>query len=225
MNIDKYFKDMWQLLDGAYEQPLRMFRNWQETWEKKKLGPTGNVMLHEKLKVKYVGLKLAMNEGYHRIFTVHEVQFVRESQRKYYRIVAVLKEFNTAMSGDNNNEDHYDFWDFCPEYDCFQLTMIFMPRKIMRWCSIRVVFVTAISRKKTWIWHVAAWWRRGGGGSMAAATERCWQLGGSAVAGAARWQQQRGKGSAFLAAAWRRRGGGFQGRKHGFGMSKGGGGH
>jgi hypothetical protein len=27
---------MWQLLDGADEQPVRMFRNWQETWEKKR---------------------------------------------------------------------------------------------------------------------------------------------------------------------------------------------
>jgi len=59
-----------------------MFRNWQETWEKKKLGPTGNVMLHEKLKVKYVELKLDENEGEPRIFTVHAVQFVRETRRK-----------------------------------------------------------------------------------------------------------------------------------------------
>ena len=86
----------------------------------KKLGPTGDVMLHEKLNVKYAGLKLNKNEGYHRIFTVHEVQFVRETRRKYYRIVVVLKEFDTAISLDNNDEDHYDFWDFCLEtYNCF----------------------------------------------------------------------------------------------------------
>ena len=121
IKMDEYCKDVWQSLDGADKRPIRVFRNWQETWEKKKLGPTGNVMLHEKLKVKYVGLKLDMNEGYHRIFTVHEVQFVRETRRKYYRIVAVLKEFDTAMSVDNNDEDHYDFGDFCPEtYNCFR---------------------------------------------------------------------------------------------------------
>jgi hypothetical protein len=107
--MDKYYKDMWQLLEGGDKRPVRMFRNWQETWEKKKLVPTGDVMLHEKLKVKYVGLKLNKNEGYNRIFTVHEVQFVRETGRKYYRIVVVLKEFDTAMSVDNNDEDHYGF--------------------------------------------------------------------------------------------------------------------
>jgi len=39
LKMDKYCKDMWQLLDVAAEQPVRMFRNWQETWEKQKLGP------------------------------------------------------------------------------------------------------------------------------------------------------------------------------------------
>jgi hypothetical protein len=36
LKMDEYCKDMWQLLDGADEQPVRMFRNWQETWEKKR---------------------------------------------------------------------------------------------------------------------------------------------------------------------------------------------
>jgi hypothetical protein len=77
-------------------------------------------MLHEKLKVKYVGLKLDKNKGERRIFTVHAVQFVKEHQRKYYRIVAVLKEFVTTMPFYDNNDGHYDHWDFCLEmYDCF----------------------------------------------------------------------------------------------------------
>jgi hypothetical protein len=96
LKMDKYYKDMWQSLNED-KIPRRMFRNWQETWEKKKLGASGNVMLLEKLKVKYVGLKLDKNEGEHRIFTKHAVQFVKEHQRKYYRIVVVLKEFDTTI--------------------------------------------------------------------------------------------------------------------------------
>ena len=77
-------------------------------------------MLHAKLKVKYVGLKLDKNEGEHRIFTVHSVQFVREHRKKYYRIVAVTIEFDTTISVDKNDDAHYDFWEFCPDtYDCF----------------------------------------------------------------------------------------------------------
>jgi len=82
LKMDEYCKDMWQSLDGADKQPVRIFRNWQESWEKKKLGTTGNVMLHEKLKVKYVGLKLDENEGEHRIFTVHAVQVCEGDSKK-----------------------------------------------------------------------------------------------------------------------------------------------
>ena len=104
-----------QSVDGADERPARMFRNWQENWEKKKLGPSGDVMLHEKLKVKYVGLKLDENEGENRIYTVHMIEFVRETRRKFYRIIAVTKEFDTTMSFDDNEWVHYDTWNFCPE--------------------------------------------------------------------------------------------------------------
>ncbi len=77
-------------------------------------------MLHEKLKVKYVGLKLDENEGERKIFTIHAVQVMKEHQRKYYRTVAVFKEFDTTMPLDDNYDGHYDLWDFCPEtYDCF----------------------------------------------------------------------------------------------------------
>ena len=120
LKMDEYCKDMWQSLDGADERPARIFRNWQESWKKKKLGTTGDVMLHEKLKVKYMGLKVDENEGEHRIFTVHAVRFVRETRRKYYQIAAVLKEFDTTMPLDDNDQAHYDVWDFCPEtYNCF----------------------------------------------------------------------------------------------------------
>ena len=90
LKMDEYCKEMWQSLDGADERPARMFRNWRETWEKKKLGPC-DVMLHEKLKVKYVRLKLDENEGVNRIYTVHMIEFMRETQRNYYQIIAVTK--------------------------------------------------------------------------------------------------------------------------------------
>ncbi len=77
LKMDEYCKDVWQSLDED-EIPRRMFSNWQEMWEKMKLGASGDVMLHEKLKVKYVGLKLDKNEGERRIFTVHANKFVKE---------------------------------------------------------------------------------------------------------------------------------------------------
>jgi hypothetical protein len=36
LKMDKHCKDMWELLDGdKQQQRKKMFRNWQETWEKK----------------------------------------------------------------------------------------------------------------------------------------------------------------------------------------------
>jgi hypothetical protein len=75
LKMDGYCKNMWQSLNED-KIPRRMFRNWQETWEKKELGASGDVMLHEKLKVKYVGLKLDENEGERRIFTVRWITFL-----------------------------------------------------------------------------------------------------------------------------------------------------
>ena len=74
------------------------------TWEQKKIGPSGNVMLQEKLKVKYVGLKLDENEGERKIFTIHAVQFVREHRKKYHRIVAVMIAFDTTVSVEENDD-------------------------------------------------------------------------------------------------------------------------
>ena len=71
-------------------------------------------MLHEKMKVKYVGFKLDKNEGKHQIFTIHTIQFMRESRRKYYH-VAVTAEFDPTISLDDDDESHYDFWEFCQD--------------------------------------------------------------------------------------------------------------
>jgi hypothetical protein len=120
LKMDEYCKDMWESLDGE-EQLWKMFRNWQETREQKKIGPSGDVMLQEKLKVKYVGLKLDKNEGERRIFTVHAVQFMWEHRKKYYRIVVVTIEFDTTIHVDKNDDAHHDFWGFCQDtYDCFR---------------------------------------------------------------------------------------------------------
>ena len=123
LKMDEYCKDMWESLDGE-ERHWKMFRNWQETWEQKKIGPSGDVMLQEKLKVKYVGLKLDENEGERRIFTIHAVQFVREHRKKYHRIVAVTIEFDTTISVEENDDS------VRIHTTASALTKIFVPMKI-----------------------------------------------------------------------------------------------
>ena len=81
-------------------------------------------MLQEKLKVKYVGLKLDENEGECRIFTIHAVQFVREHRKKYHPIVALMIEFDTAIYVEENDDS------VRIHTTAFALTKIFVPVKI-----------------------------------------------------------------------------------------------
>ncbi len=54
------------------------------------------------------------------IFTLKRTRS-KKTRRQYYRIVAVLKEFDTTKSLNDNDEAHYDSWKLCPEtYNCFR---------------------------------------------------------------------------------------------------------
>ena len=109
--MNEYCKDIVEALDAS-AWPTKMFRNWQETWERKPVGTNGDVLLLERLKLKYIGFKLDENEGDHRHFTVHGVEFKREPRRKCYQLVAVTKEFDMNLSFEDNDVMHYDVWDF-----------------------------------------------------------------------------------------------------------------
>jgi len=121
LKMDEYCKDMVEALD-ANARPTKMFRNWQETWERKPVGANGDVLLLERLQLKYIGFKLDENEGDHRVFTVHAIELKKEPRRKFYQLVAVTKEFDKSLSFEDNDLMHYDVWDFCGEtYDCFRV--------------------------------------------------------------------------------------------------------
>lgn len=121
MKMDEYCMSMWEALDLDVRL-LKMLRNWQETWERKPVGPMGDVVLLEMLKCKYVGFKLDENEGDQRSFTVHAIEFKRENCRKYFQMVGVTKEFNTMISIEENDLQHYDVRELCSDtYDCFHV--------------------------------------------------------------------------------------------------------
>ncbi|KAL3777223.1 hypothetical protein ACHAW5_007656 [Stephanodiscus triporus] len=131
LKMDEYCKDMVEALDAS-ARPTKMFRNWQETWERKPVGANGDVLLLERLQLKYIGFKLDENEGDHRVFTVHAIELKREPRRKFYQLVAVTKEFDKSLSFEDNDLMHYDVWDFCGEtYDCFRVYYDEYATKIM----------------------------------------------------------------------------------------------
>ena len=42
LKMDEYCKDMVEALDSEDRPPSKMFRNWQESWERKPIGPAGD---------------------------------------------------------------------------------------------------------------------------------------------------------------------------------------
>jgi len=126
MKMDLYCKDTWQSLEAIQAKgPERMFRNWQETWERplKNLGPHGDVLLWERLKRKYVGFKFNYYLGNEpKIFTVHAITFISEKRQRKYMIVGVTEDYDRTLDVDDNDNDTYDCWDFNDDtYECFRL--------------------------------------------------------------------------------------------------------
>jgi hypothetical protein len=60
--MDLYCEDMWDALEVDATDPRKIFQNWQEKKEMKKLRPQGDVLLFEWLKKNYVRFKLNENK-------------------------------------------------------------------------------------------------------------------------------------------------------------------
>ena len=113
--MDLYCKDMMEALEIDATQPKTILQNWQETKEKKKLGPQEDILLRKWLKKKYVGFKLNESEGNYRVFTVYTLEFRNKGRNKRYIVVCVLDDFDKTLEVDDEaNKGKFDLWDFCP---------------------------------------------------------------------------------------------------------------
>jgi hypothetical protein len=126
LKMDVYCKDMWESLDALHARgPEKIFRCWREGWEKptRSLGPQGCVILHEKLRNKYVGFKLHYYEGRTpRVFLIHDIMFKEDSRPRKYMIIGVNSDFNTSLEVDENDADTFNCWDFNEDtYDCIRV--------------------------------------------------------------------------------------------------------
>ncbi len=81
------------------------------------------MILHEKLRKKYVCFKLHYYEGRTpRVFTIHDIMFREDSRPRKYMIIGVNLDFNTSLEVDENDADTFDCWDFIEDtYDCIHV--------------------------------------------------------------------------------------------------------
>jgi hypothetical protein len=66
---------------------LRTFRNWNKSWQQpfKWVGPRGDVVLEERLKKNFWGIKLIYKE---KLFWIHLVEFQKKKGKKSMRIMS-----------------------------------------------------------------------------------------------------------------------------------------
>jgi hypothetical protein len=71
---------------------LRTFRNWNKSWQQlfKGVGPRGDVVLEERLKKNFLGIKLIYKE---KLFWIHLVEFLKKKERNQYYLIAINENY------------------------------------------------------------------------------------------------------------------------------------
>lgn len=103
--------------DWNSNSQLRIFRAWEETWEKEKLGPNGNPILEARLVRKYGGLTWLDPDNEFSRRTAHPEQMYFEKKRgnNNYHIFAVKDGYDFELAPDSQKE-LWDIWERSPDF-------------------------------------------------------------------------------------------------------------
>ena len=91
---------------------IRIFRCWEEEWEKAKIGPNGDVVLEARLVSKYAGIKWLDPDNKYRVCEAHPDNMHSEKKRgnNWYLIFATYHGFDLGKNLEDQN-DKYDYWE------------------------------------------------------------------------------------------------------------------
>ncbi len=93
MKMDFFCSNIVKSLDtDARIRTLRTFRNWNESWQQpfKGVGPRGDVLLEERLKIFFWGIKLIYKE---KLFWIHLVEFQKNKGKNQYYLIAINENY------------------------------------------------------------------------------------------------------------------------------------
>ncbi len=93
MKMDVFYADIVVSLDtDARIQNMRTFHNWNKDWQQplKGVGPMGDAVLAERLKKKFLGIKLIYKE---KLFWIHLVEFQKIKGQNQYYLIAVNEHY------------------------------------------------------------------------------------------------------------------------------------
>jgi hypothetical protein len=127
MKMDQYCREIRDSLlesidDEEEQQPMRIVRLWEETWERKKLPPRGDVLHEARLLAKYKGLKFFDADNDNRIMTIHKMAFRKERGRNRYDIFAIMDGFNLELPDQcEENDPYWQPWEVNEDlFDCIR---------------------------------------------------------------------------------------------------------
>jgi hypothetical protein len=93
MKMDIFCADIVVSLDtDARIGNMRTFCNWNKDWQQplKGVGPKGDAVLEERLKKKFLGIKLIFKE---KLFWIHFVEFEKKKGQNQYYLIAINKHY------------------------------------------------------------------------------------------------------------------------------------
>lgn len=125
LKLDVLCKDVVETALSLPNKPLRIFRAWEEEWEKVPISANGNDVLEARLVRKYGGIKWLDPDNGHRLCIAHPNNMFFEKKRgnNKYLIFATYKGYDTSKKPDEQHE-LYDPWEKS-EYDFYDQVIEF----------------------------------------------------------------------------------------------------
>ena len=123
MKMDSYCKEITDSLETNYEeQPVRIVRLWEETWECKKLTPWGDPILEARLTAKYQGLKFYDINNGNKVLTIHKMALQKERGNNKYEAFAIHPGFNHKIPDESEiNDSFWEPWEVNEDlFDCIR---------------------------------------------------------------------------------------------------------
>ena len=105
------------------EEPVRIMRLWEDTWEQKKVGPWGDPILEAKLTAKYQGLKFYnIDSEDNMALTEHRMVFWKERAKNRYDAFGIMPGFNRDLLDDSaQNDTYWQPWEVNKDlFDCIR---------------------------------------------------------------------------------------------------------
>lgn len=119
LKLDVHCKEIIEKTNEFAKPSVRIFRCWEEEWEKAKLGPNGDVVLEARLVHKYAGIKWLDPDNKYRVCEAHpdKMHFEKKRGNNQYLIFATYHGFTVGKDLEDQ-ADKYDYWE--KSYDFYE---------------------------------------------------------------------------------------------------------